>query len=153
MGDIDLNLRTETTYQKIRDEYISNATVTVVLIGPHTWRRKFVDWEIYSSLRHTDYNGRCGLLGIFLPTYPLPGNKYNPYTIPPRLHDNIECGYAVVRGWSTDPNEVKGWIHQAFTETKEGSATQFKPRHCLRITAPGRHGNNHPDDSTIWMKV
>ena len=34
MGDIDLDLRTETTYQKIRDEYISDATVTVVLNRP-----------------------------------------------------------------------------------------------------------------------
>ena len=81
-GDIDPQLKTETVRQKIRDEYISDATVTVVLIGPHTWQRKFVDWEIYYSLKATQKNLRCGLLGIFLPTYPLPNNEYNRHTIP-----------------------------------------------------------------------
>ena len=31
--------------QKIRDEYIRDATVAIVLIGPRTWQRKHVDWE------------------------------------------------------------------------------------------------------------
>lgn len=53
-GDIDDdNLSTETIRQKIRDEFIRDATVTVVLIGPCTWQRKHVDWEIGSSLRKT----------------------------------------------------------------------------------------------------
>jgi len=46
-GDInDLHLSTETIRQKIRDEYLRDTTVTVVLIGPETWKRKHVDWEI-----------------------------------------------------------------------------------------------------------
>ena len=53
-GDIDdTNLSTETIRQKIRDDFIADATVTVVLIGPCTWQRKHVDWEIGSSLRAT----------------------------------------------------------------------------------------------------
>ena len=39
IGDIDPHLKSETVRQKIRDEYISDATVTVVLIGRHTWQR------------------------------------------------------------------------------------------------------------------
>ena len=115
IGDIDPKLKTETIRQKIRDEYIRDATVIVVLIGPHTWQRKHVDWEIYSGLRDTQYNSRCGLLGIFLPTYPfLPGNKYYPNTIPPRLYDNIDCRYAELYKWSENPNDVSRWIHEAF---------------------------------------
>ena len=49
----DQNLKTETIRQKIRDYFISDATVTVVLVGACTWKRKHVDWEIGSSLRDT----------------------------------------------------------------------------------------------------
>ena len=52
-GDIDDNITTETIYQKIRDNYIADATVTIVLIGKDTWKRKYVDWEIASSIRDT----------------------------------------------------------------------------------------------------
>ena len=70
-GDIDDDrLLTETIRQKIRDDFITEATVTVVLIGPCTWQRKHVDWEIGSSLRDTKKNSRCGLLGILLPDHP-----------------------------------------------------------------------------------
>ena len=44
-GDIDENLETDTIRQKIRDEYIREATVIIVLIGTQTWQRKHVDWE------------------------------------------------------------------------------------------------------------
>ena len=68
-GDIEDNLRVETIRRRIRDEFIADATVTVVLIGPATWQRKHVDWEIGSSLRATRTNSRCGLLGILLPSH------------------------------------------------------------------------------------
>ena len=67
-GDIeDRILATETIRQRIRDNFIRDATAAVVLIGPYTWQRKHVDWEIGSSLRATRNNSRCGLLGILLP--------------------------------------------------------------------------------------
>jgi hypothetical protein len=115
IGDIDPNLTTDTIRQKIRDEYLRDSTVTVVLVGPETWQRKHVDWEIGSSIRRTQYNPRSGLLGIILPTYPRNDqSKYNPYTIPPRLYDNIQCGFAKIYNWSTDPATVQQWIHEAF---------------------------------------
>ena len=87
IGDIDQNLQTDTVRQKIRDEYLRDATVTIVLIGANTWQRKHVDWEISSSIRDTTKNPRSGLLGIFLPSYPMgEGNTFNPKTIPPRLY-------------------------------------------------------------------
>jgi hypothetical protein len=85
IGDLDPNLKTDTLRQKIRDEYLRDSTVTVVLIGAETWKRKHVDWEIAASIRHTQYNPRSGLMGIILPTYPrLDPTKYYIYTIPPR---------------------------------------------------------------------
>ncbi|MBL0047083.1 MAG: TIR domain-containing protein [Bacteroidetes bacterium] len=123
IGDIDTSLKTETIRQKIRDEYIADATVTIVLIGKYTWQRKHVDWEIASSIRDTMYNPRNGLLGIFLPTYPITLDTQgspviSKYTIPPRLYDNFECGYAKLYRWSDDPVFVQKWIHKAFLDRK-----------------------------------
>ncbi|MCJ8161997.1 TIR domain-containing protein [Acinetobacter zhairhuonensis] len=115
IGDIDINLKTETIRQKIRDEYLSDSTVTVILIGSETWKRKHVDWEISSSIRSTKNNSRSGLLGIILPSYPRGStSKYNQYTIPPRLYDNLNCGFASIYNWNNDPKKVQKWIHEAF---------------------------------------
>jgi hypothetical protein len=117
IGEISPYIQTETVRQKIRDEYLRDSTVTVVLIGAETWKRKHVDWEIGASIRQTQYNPRSGLIGILLPSYPRPYNAPNNYThttIPPRLHDNIECGFAKIYNWSNDPNVVQSWIHEAF---------------------------------------
>ena len=113
-GDIDPNLPTETIRQKIRDEYLRDTSVTVVLIGAQTWQRKHVDWEIGSSIRQTKMNPRSGLLGILLPSYPRNDpSKYNSRTIPPRLYDNLRCGFAAIHNWSDDAKEVQDWIHKA----------------------------------------
>ena len=131
-GDIDPNLKVDTVCQIIRDKYLRDSTVTVVLIGFETWKRKHVDWEIRSSIRHTEYNSRSGLLGILLPTYPgYATNTYDPYTIPPRLHDNIECEFATIHKWSNDPDTVQSWIHKAFKR---------------------RHENPPPDNSRLSFK-
>ncbi|MFW0695763.1 TIR domain-containing protein [Aliarcobacter butzleri] len=115
IGDIDSNLPTERIRQKIRDEYLRDSTVTVVLIGSETWKRKHVDWEIGSSIRQTEYSSRSGLLGIILPTYPRKDlTKYDPYTIPPRLYDNIHCNFARIYNWDDNPYVVQKWIHDAF---------------------------------------
>jgi hypothetical protein len=119
VGDIDPNLPTETIRQKIRDEYLRDISVTIVLIGALTWQRKHIDWEIGSSIRDTKANPRSGLLGILLPTYHahhvrVERGRYNPRTIPRRLYDNIKAGFASIHNWSEDPATVQGWIHQAY---------------------------------------
>lgn len=114
-GDINPNIKTETIRQKIRDEFIRSASVTVVLIGSETWKRKHVDWEISSSIRSTQYNSRTGLLGILLPSYPRTDtSKYTRGTVPPRLQDNIDCNFAKIYNWSNNPYELQEWIHEAF---------------------------------------
>lgn len=115
IGDIDPTNATETIRQTIRDSYLSDSTVTVVLVGSQTWQRKHVDWEIYSSLRDTKVNPRSGLVGILLPTYTQPNpNKFDPYTIPPRLYDNQQVGFGKIYTWSEDAAVIQGWIHEAF---------------------------------------
>ena len=117
-GDIDDdNLATDTIRQRIRDNFIRDATVTIVLIGPCTWQRKHVDWEIGSSLRATRLNSRCGLLGILLPNHPNVGAaQYRLNLVPPRVADNVGGAdpYASVYGWSYNTTEIRNWIHRAF---------------------------------------
>ena len=113
----DAGLKTATVRQTIRDEYIRDATVTIVLIGPWTWQRKHVDWEIGASLRDTQANRRCGLLGLLLPDHmSYRQREYDPRVLPPRLADN--CGgedpFALIRNWTRQVDEIHGWIHQAF---------------------------------------
>lgn len=121
IGDIDPNANTDYVRQKIRDEYLRDSTVTVVLVGNQSWQRKHIDWEIYSSLRDTQYNPRSGLIGIILPTYsrPEPG-KYTINTVPPRLWDNLKTRddgkepFARIYPWSTNSDTIQQWIHEAF---------------------------------------
>ena len=121
-GDIqEEGLHIDEIRRRIRDNHISGATVTIVLIGPCTWRRKHVDWEISASLIHRPNNPRCGLIGLLLPTHPDYQKKpedRNPRLMPPRLAANIEGNnpFAVVYDW---PNNRLGRkmvpkIHTAF---------------------------------------
>ena len=162
-GDIDdLNIKTETIRQKIRDDFIADATVTVVLIGPCTWQRKHVDWEIGSSLRKTDKNPRCGLLGILLPNHPdFEKQTYSPRLIPPRLADN--CGgddpFACIYDWPGPQkisamdleflkyssvsdeirrfeDKIRNWIHRAF-ERRDKMPPPDNSRDQFRRNRPG----------------
>ena len=67
-GDISDDLPTETIRQKIRDEYLKDSTVTIVLVGKETAKRKHVDWEIYSSMRDGAVNKKSGIVVILLPS-------------------------------------------------------------------------------------
>lgn len=133
-GDIDPNYKTETIRQSIRDRHISDTTVTIVLIGPNTWRRKHVDWEIGYSLTNTNQNNRSGLIGILLPNYEphfrssfllncethfTQDHKiYTPCNIPPRLYDNIQNGYARIYSFPRSKMDLKQWVHEAYLRRK-----------------------------------
>lgn len=83
----------------IRSEGLKDSTVTIVLIGQETRCRRYVDWEIYSSLRGVQGRPRNGLLGILLP-----GSTTSH--LPPRFRDNYregrdrrQIGYAKLIRW------------------------------------------------------
>lgn len=66
-GDISNELGAQRIREKIRDEYLQDSTVTIVLVGAETNRRKHVDWEIYSSMYDGPVNKKSGVLVINLP--------------------------------------------------------------------------------------
>ena len=137
IGDIDTDLKTETIRQRIRDEYLRDSSVTVVLVGARTWQRKHVDWEIASSIRNTEKSPRSGLLGFFLPTYPRKDlSKYNSKTIPPRLYDNVVRKYAMVYNWTEQEDVIQRLIHEAYV--RKGSVD---PDNSRPLFANNRSGS------------
>ena len=67
-GAISDHLSDEAIREKIRDEYLRDSTVTIVLVGLETKGRKHVDWEIYSSMIDGKVNKRSGILVVNLPS-------------------------------------------------------------------------------------
>lgn len=67
-GDIDEDLSDDSIRQKIRDEYLKDSSITILLVGQETKNRKHVDWEIYSSMYDGQVNKKSGVLVINLPS-------------------------------------------------------------------------------------
>ena len=67
-GDISDDLPTQAIRTKIRDGWLRNSTVTILLVGTETQYRKHVDWELKSSMIDGAVNKRSGILVIMLPS-------------------------------------------------------------------------------------
>ncbi len=99
--------------REIREEHIVGSSVTIVLCGAESWKRKYVDWEIHSTLYHEH-----ALLGIALPTA-VRGNQ-GGIIVPNRLHDNIQNGFAYwLSAWPSDPNALRAAIEAAINLSQE----------------------------------
>lgn len=66
-GAVSENLTPQRIREIIRDKYLRDSTVTIVLVGTETSKRKHVDWEIYSSMIDGKVNKKSGVLVITLP--------------------------------------------------------------------------------------
>lgn len=66
-GDIPDEYDDEHIRKIIRDDYLRDSTVTIVLVGTGTKHRKHVDWEIHSSMYDGTANKKSGILVINLP--------------------------------------------------------------------------------------
>lgn len=64
----DTGLTSEQIRCIIRDEYIKDATVLILLCGQNTKKRKHIDWEIHAAMYNSDVNPQMGILVINLPT-------------------------------------------------------------------------------------
>lgn len=79
--------------RRIRENYITGSSCTIVLVGANTWGRKYIDWEIKATL-----DKQHGLVGVQLPT--LQAGPNGLVTVPDRLNDNIHSGYALWITWA-----------------------------------------------------
>lgn len=67
-GDVTNDLGAQRIRKIIRDKWLRDSTVTIVLVGKDTAKRKHVDWEIYSSMYDGKKNKKSGVLVVTLPT-------------------------------------------------------------------------------------
>jgi len=67
-GDIDEDLPDQRIREIIRDDYLRDSKVTLLLVGTETRGRKHIDWEIYSSMFDGQKNKKSGIFVINLPT-------------------------------------------------------------------------------------
>lgn len=67
-GDISDDLTDQQIREKIRDEYLRDSTVTILLVGTETKNRKHIDWELYSSMYDGKVNKKSGIIVINLPS-------------------------------------------------------------------------------------
>lgn len=67
-GDISDELGDQPIRRMIRDNYLRDSTVTILLVGASTWGRKHVDWELYSSMIDGSINKKSGILVVNLPS-------------------------------------------------------------------------------------
>jgi len=93
--------------RRIREDYISGTSCTLVLCGSETPLRKYVDWEIKATL-----DKQHGLIGVNLPNSKR--SNQEKVIVPSRLHDNIQSGYALWINWSAlTVNNLKRYIEVA----------------------------------------
>lgn len=94
-GDIINSTNRDYIMSRIREKYLRDTTVTIVMVGQCTWARKFVDWEVAASLRNTAAYSRNGLMAITLPSYAEARNR----ELPPRVADNVDGKEGYARWW------------------------------------------------------
>jgi len=135
-GDIDTDVSTEYIKRLIQQDYISDTSVIVVLVGSKTYCRKHVDWEISAAISKI-VGGYSGLLGLCLPTHPdYDKDKYQRDILPPRLVDNLQTGYAKFYNWTESESKIKELVEDAFQARISGadkidnSRLQFGHNRC-----------------------
>lgn len=101
---------------QIRTKYLGDSSVTIVLVGKCTWARRYVDWEVYSSLRDSKHSKVNGILAIELPSVAGSG-----VSLPGRVSDNLQrdannadTGYARYYKYPTRSSVLRDWIHDAY---------------------------------------
>lgn len=119
----------------IRERLISGTSCTIVLIGRCTWSRRFVDWELASTLKDLEGNPPSALLGIQLPSVGGTTPK-----IPERLKLNVErdqsendIGYARYLQPAGSGAAVAQWVEDAVVQSSSrtpaaGSTTGLRQR-------------------------
>ena len=101
---------TDYVMQRIREKYLENSTVTIVLVGSCTHSRRYVDWEIKSSLQQGIYLPN-GLLGIAIP------RGTSSAHLPERFKANWNedgSGYAKFMPYPTSQQQLWKWIDDAY---------------------------------------
>lgn len=113
--------------KQIGSKHLSDSTVTILYVGQCTWARKYVDWELSSSLRNDPVNKRKGLLAL------TPANR-TTNRLPDRFVDNWakdgSC-YARYHYYPQSADELRSWIDDAF-KARDSRASLINNKRALR---------------------
>lgn len=96
---------------QIGSKYLSDSTVTILYVGSCTWSRKYVDWELSSTLRDGVVNKRNGLMAI------TPADR-STNKLPARFSDNFakdDSKYARYYYYPRSDSSLRSMIEDAFT--------------------------------------
>lgn len=103
----------------IRERYIQDTSVTIVVIGQCIHSRKYIDWEVKSSLRQPANGMPNGLLGLAVP--PPTDFSGNPiwHHLPDRFSKNYiqnrqDISYARYYTWPTSAADLRRWIEEVY---------------------------------------
>lgn len=119
---------TDYVMKRIRQLYLKDSTVTIVLMGKYTWARRYVDWEIQSSLRSGQTVTPNGLLGIKLPSYTKNSQFPNRLNLNLKENDTQEECYARWIEYPTRKDTLFNAIHEAFLARTTNKHLIVNPR-------------------------
>jgi hypothetical protein len=128
-GDIVESTNTDYVMSRIREDYLGDSSITLVMIGSCTWSRRYVDWELQSSLRRGGTVTPSGVLGIKLPsyssgTYP---DRLNKNLLPPGQPANADC-YARVYDMPTSVPDLVSYLEDAYNARTTRAHLIVNPR-------------------------
>jgi len=118
--DIINSNNTDYVMKRIRELYLDDSTVTLVLIGRCTWARRYVDWEIQASLRQPANGLPNGLVAIQL------GESYT--TLPNRVSLNVKSGYSKFYKYPKSQSGFDSMIEEAFESRTSLASKIDNPR-------------------------
>lgn len=124
-GDISDDLTDEAIRTKIRDEYLRDSTVTIVLVGTETKKRKHIDWEIYSSMYDGVKNKKSGILVINLP-------HIDSKTFKVAHENEKERIYPEITDWSPCINKL--YLERQFPYVPDRIIDNLQPEAYISIT-------------------
>jgi len=114
----------------IGSKYLSDSSVTILYVGKCTWSRKYVDWELSSTLRNDPKNKRSGLIAI------TPADR-STNQLPARFNDNYGSpdsskGFARYYYYPSSTTVLRNCIEDAFAN-REARARLINNSRDLRI--------------------
>jgi hypothetical protein len=119
--------------RRIREKYLADSTVTIVMVGRCTWERKYVDWEIASTLRHDPNNVRSGLLGITLPSVAAYATRKAPVRLSANQKVDGADGYARWNQYPGSDAALRGVIEDAYSARGDVDRTRLiQPRGSIK---------------------
>lgn len=121
--------------RRIRELYLGDSTVTLVMMGNCTWARRYVDWELQASLRSGETVTPNGLLGIKLPSYPKRGGSFpNRLSLNLKQSNDQEDCYARWREYPARSDTLATAIDAAFNRRFTHTKWIDNPRERFKIS-------------------